>query len=126
MGFGQTRTPLLGPPSASARCGHDPGAWSVGQLCDSARRHRRHVTAIARLRAPDTLGGYVGDVLWRARARSREQKLCRALPRWLLPPTLRQGLDKGASDSVFSSPGRPCLTTMRRASLRDQDGCMAP
>ncbi len=31
-----------------------------------------------------------------------------------------------ASDSVFSSPGRPCSTTMRRASLRDQDRCMAP
>jgi len=43
---------------------------------------------------PIKLGGHVGDVLWRPRARSHEQKLFRALPRLLLPPTLRQRMDE--------------------------------
>jgi hypothetical protein len=45
---------------------------------------------------PIQLGGHVSDVLLRARARGLEQKLRRALPRWLQPPTLWQGVDKVA------------------------------
>ena len=65
----------------------------------------------------------MGDVLWRARVRSPEQKLCGVLPRLLLRRRCgRDWIRARASDSVLSSPGRPCLTTMRRARLRDQDG----